>query len=94
MLALPLQRGENVDLSTPFYAFLQSQYGEEGIGSLSSDVSGFQQLRDSAVCVLDPTELGTQSILRFNYHLNFMAPRLKGYEAELIGRACYGILVH
>jgi programmed cell death 6-interacting protein len=82
MLALPLQRGENVDLATAFYSFLQKEYGEAGVGSLSADVPAFQQLRDNALCVSDTNEAGTVNIQRYHYHLGFIAPRLREYDSN------------
>jgi programmed cell death 6-interacting protein len=83
MLALPLQRGENVDVATPMYSFLNAQFGDAGMSNLSADVPAFQQLRDQAICVMDPSETGILQIQRYSYQMGFIVPRLKDYDNDV-----------
>jgi hypothetical protein len=84
MLAIPLNKGEIVDVTGPFHSFFVNQYGSDGVGGFVEDISEFQKARDSAVNVMESqTEAGYQTVQRMHEHLSSLVPRLTGYEGDL-----------
>lgn len=83
MLALPLQKAEPLDVTSPLTQYLQKQYGDGFIEVLTSDVATFQQLRRNAVLVTEATEANVQTILRYHYHMYAIVPRLAAFQDDL-----------
>lgn len=83
MLAIPIQKGERVDLVCAFNSFVTAQYGEAGGAKFVEDISKYQQIRDAAISSVDPSDCSVDALRRLNYQMGCIVPRLAGYENEL-----------
>jgi hypothetical protein len=84
MLALPCKKANLTDFNAPFHQFLKKVYGEDEAAKFGADITSLHQLRNSASVVgTSADQSGIQNILRYDYHLKALLPRLAGYSADL-----------
>lgn len=82
MLSIPQMKVDGNADTTHLAIFLRSQnsYNEQDI---INDVARFTRIRRDAVSVVDPSDIGQQTILRYVAQTRSFLPRISGMESEI-----------
>eukprot|EP00602_Paraphysomonas_sp_CaronLab_P000755 CAMPEP_0185027374 /NCGR_PEP_ID=MMETSP1103-20130426/12346_1 /TAXON_ID=36769 /ORGANISM="Paraphysomonas bandaiensis, Strain Caron Lab Isolate" /LENGTH=1041 /DNA_ID=CAMNT_0027561333 /DNA_START=105 /DNA_END=3227 /DNA_ORIENTATION=+ len=83
MLALPIKRTNQYDLSSNLIDFLKKECTDDEVNKLTQDVNTLQQLRNN-ICGAHATsgESGLQQLMIYHHHMKSVSKRLSGYESE------------